>query len=73
MKTIYTAALASALTFGLAVSVQAQTIPSPANPTPADPIATNGTPLPVNNAENDFGVRSLYAPFQALANPEYRR
>ena len=73
MKSIYAAALASAITLGFAVSAQAQTIPTPANPTPPDAIATNGTPLPRDNADGNVAGRGLFLPFQALANPEYRR
>ena len=51
MKTVSSFALAGAVVLGLAPVAQAQTylgpqIPTPANPNPLNPVATNGTPLP---------------------------
>lgn len=76
MKTICSVALIGALTLG-AISAQAQTIPTPANPTPEFPVATNGTPLPRSTGNNGagFGGTIANAPFEALVGPEqgYRR
>lgn len=66
MKTITGLAVAGALTLGLATAAQAQVaqIPTPANPFPAYPVASNGTPLPrtSSNLANEpmYSGRSAY-------------
>ena len=74
MKTFYSVALAGALALGLATAAQAQsaapTIPNPANPTPLNPVATDGSPLPYRGAgDNGNGLltgRSVFAPVGAV-------
>lgn len=67
MKTISTIAVAAVLALGLASAAQAQSasaqIPTPANPYPANPIATDGSALPVHGEA--YGLRSgrsVFAP-----------
>ena len=62
-------ALAGALALGLAGTAHAQTIPSPVNPTPNFPIATDGTPLPAYSNGAPGGLltgRSVFAPVGAV-------
>ena len=61
-KIITRLTLAGVFALGLVGAVQAQTIPTPANPTPAFPIATDGTPLPRSNVDGTFTGRSAFAP-----------
>ncbi len=78
MKTLTAISLSAVFALALATGAQAQTyspeVPTPANPHPVNPIATNGTPLPRGpmeyNGGND-GVltgRSVFTPVGAAVN-----
>lgn len=64
-------ALAGAIALGLGFvgAAQAQTIPTPVNPTPNFPVATDGSPLPAysnGRPEGLFTGRSVFAPVGAV-------
>ena len=64
-------ALAGAFALGFASvgAAQAQTIPTPVNPTPNFPIATDGSPLPSHRNADGGGLltgRSVFAPVGAV-------
>ncbi len=63
-----TLALTSAFVLGLGVAAQAQSpqIPTIANPNPANPVATDGSPLPHNNTIN---AAPLLSGRSAAVNP----
>lgn len=68
-RTFTRATLAGVLALAFAGAAAAQTIPTPANPTPRFPVATDGTPLPHANADEGYGLlsgRSAFAPVGAV-------
>jgi hypothetical protein len=66
MTKITSIALSTTFIAMIASSAYAQSaqIPTPANPNPMNPIATNGSPLPHNNTGRDvvYTGRSAFAP-----------
>lgn len=67
MKTMSRVALAGVFALGLASAAQAQSpqIPTPANTSPINPVATDGSPLPHDNASNGSGLFSGRSAFVA--------
>lgn len=72
MKTILATILAGAFTVSLAASAIAQSaqIPTPVNPYPINPVATDGTPLPSQSNAVRSGGYGPYnaAPFNFVGN-----
>ena len=72
MKTIIATLLAGSFTLALAAAAHAQSaqIPTPVNPYPINPVATNGTPLPSqSNAVRSGGYGPYGAsPFNFVGN-----
>ena len=72
MKTILATVLAGSFTLALAVAAHAQSaqIPTPVNPYPINPVATDGTPLPgQSNAVRSGGFAATgSAPFNFVGS-----
>ena len=72
MKTILATLLAGSFTLALAAAAHAQSaqIPTPVNPYPINPVATDGTPLPSqSNAVRSNGYAAANAgPFNFVGN-----
>ena len=69
MKSIIGTALAGAFALTLAGAAHAQSIPTPANPTPRFPVATDGSPLPSRAYGDEGGLltgRSAFEPVDAV-------
>ncbi len=65
MKTVTKLALATSFALALASAAQAQSpqVPTQANPYPANPIATDGSPLPRESFDTPLRTgRSAFAP-----------
>ena len=72
MKTILATVLAGSFTLALAAAAHAQSaqVPTPVNPYPINPIATDGTPLPSQSNAVRSGGYGPYgaAPFDFVGN-----
>lgn len=63
MKTIYATLLAGGFTLAIAAAAHAQSaqIPTPVNPYPINPVATDGTPLPSQSSAVRSGPSGIAA------------
>lgn len=71
MKTILATVLAGTFALSLAATAHAQSaqIPTPVNPYPINPVATDGSPLPSqSNAVRSGGYAGNAAPFNFVGN-----